>query len=243
MVIIKAIVRLSAQPWSGQLDGESIKHIASPDNRVIFTSVFLDNAQPGYVILALLETGHRMYLHSPGYYAVHTDVLLAGTTVGFFYVGPQVTATKAGGDDPLSLVRTTSSNVTDTSGVVVDPNDSKFRISWAEKGPRAVHPVDVFSAAIDGLATAAQQDYNGPCDPATGLSWNGLVIFGVHPTTTGGRNLPCKAVVTTFDVLVEQVVGDKPGVQEMEFTLVYDGAVIGQGYISPVIGHGGTATS
>ena len=244
MVIIKAIVRLSAQPWSGKLDDESIKQIVSPDNRVIFTSVFLEDAQPGYVILALLETAHRMYLRNPGYYAVETDVLLVEENVGFFYVGPQVTEIKAKGDS-VSLVSITG-NLMDTSGVVVDPIDSKFHISWEEKGT-VVHPVDVFSAAIDGLATAAQQNYNEPCEPANGLSWNGRVIFGIHQT--GDWKLLCKAMVTTFDLLVEQVVRDKPGIQEMEFTLIYDGAVIGLGYISSVTsnagnnGVGGIATS
>lgn len=244
MVIIKAIVRLSAQPWSGKVDEESIKQIASPDNRVIFTSIFLENAQPGYVVLALLETAHRMYLRNPGYYAAHTDVLLAEQIVGFFYIGPQVTETKAR-ETSVSLVNNTS-NLMDTSGVVVDPSDSKFRISWVEKGT-VVHPVDVFSAAIDGLATAAQQDYNEPCNPATGLSWNGRVTFGIHQT--GDWKLLCKTIVTTFDLLVEQVVRDKPGIQEMEFTLIYDGGVVGLGYISSVMSHagnngvGGIATS
>ena len=244
MVIIKAIVRLSAQPWSGKLDDESIKQIVSPDNRVIFTSVFLEDAQPGYVILALLETAHRMYLRNPGYYAVETDVLLVEENVGYFYVGPHVTEIKAKGDS-VSLV-TITENLTDTSGVIMDPIDSKFRISWEEKGT-VVHPVDVFSAAIDGLATAAHQNYNEPCDPANGLSWNGRVIFGIHQT--GDWKLLCKAMVTTFDLLVEQVVRDKPGIQEMEFTLIYDGAVTGLGYISSVTsnagnnGVGGIATS
>lgn len=49
----------------------------------------------------------------------------------------------------------------------------------------------------------------------------------------------CKAIVTTFDLLVEQVVRDKPGIQETEFTLIYNGAVIGLGYISSVMSHAG----
>lgn len=90
-----------------------------------------------------------------------------------------MTETKAR-ENSVSLVSNTS-NLMDMSGVVVDPSDSKFRISWVEQGT-VVHPVDVFSAAIDGLATAAQQDYNEPCNPATGLSWNGRVTFGIHQT-------------------------------------------------------------
>lgn len=255
MVVIKAIVRLSAQPWSGNLDEETMKHLASPDNRVIMTSVFLENAQPRYVVLALLETAHRMYLRSPGYYAVHTDVLLARTIVGFFYVGPPTNQEVSGTTNSLSLVRTTTtttttSNLTSTSGVVVDPDDSKFHISWVEKAGTVLHPIDIYSAAIDGLATAARQDYNAECEqPATGLSWNGRVIFGVRQT--GDWKLLCKAIVTTYDLLVEQVVGDKPGMQETEFTLIYDGASIGVGYISSVVmghdgnddGGGGSATS
>ena len=243
LVIISAMDQLSMQPWSGPVDLSSSSVILSPGQRVALTT-FCESQQlqPGHIILALYHIVLRMYNQRPGFYKLSCVVSLREQKIATIYMvqgrgSHHCTLAKPEGiERAVSLVGSIDS-LTENSGVVVDPKDALFRIAWTVDG-KSIPIQDIFSAAVDGIATAAQHGYTNLCSHATGVSFSGNVAF--HIGQYSDHNLHCGQISRAFGLLVQLVVKDQRRFQEMDFTLDYDGVKIGEGYMlkmSSVEGH------
>lgn len=255
LVIISAMDQLSMQPWSGPVDLSSSSLILSPGQRVALTTFGeSQQLQPGHIILALYHIVLRMYNQRPGFYKLGCVVSLQEQKITTIYIfqgrgslSHHCTLAKPEGTErAVSLVGSIDS-LTENSGVVVDPKDALFRIAWTVDG-RSIPIQEIFSAAVDGIVTAAPHGYTNLCSHATGVSFSGNVAF--HIGQYSDHNLHCGQTSRAFGLLVQKVVKDQRIFQEMDFTLEYDGVKIGEGYIlkmSSVEGHSnsteGIATS
>ena len=191
-----------------------------------------------------------MYNQQPGFYELSCIIILVGLSVGFFLITPARTFVSGNQHGTIDAPRATEDAVslvnagllTADSGVVLDPHDKNFRISWTVTG-RSVPVQEIFSAAVHGIATAAQHDTNGPYSYTTGVSFSGNAAFHI-----GGyldEDLPCGMIAKAFVILAEFVVKKERKFHEMEFTLTLDGKMIGEGYIfkvSSLESHGGNDT-
>ncbi len=254
MVIIYVMSVLSTQPWAGEADLSNLTIVIAPGQRVTF-SIFKDDPelQPGQIILALYDILLTMYNKRPGFYKVTFNVYLQGRKIATIFMfdsqpGPPFPANKSdtiagfeGTKRTLSLVNSTD-NLEDDSGEVVDPKDPSFRISWAVDG-KSIPVQEIFSAAVDGIATTAQSRYVDTCSFTTGVSFSGNIAF--HIGQHRDEILLCGQIIKVFGLLVELVVKNQRKFLEMDFILNYDGVKIGEGYImklSPVGSQGGNAT-
>ena len=255
MDTIKAMIALSRQPWAGNIDVGPVREIGSPDGPVVL--FILDpsgHLQPGLVVLALYDLLLTMYKQRPGFFKVNCGIFLEDRgLIGLLYMNQgiygKVQSSKARGNlteskKTMQAVSLVSSrlNLIDVSGVVVDPEDARFRILWTVHG-RSIPVQDIFSAAVDGIATTAQHVYNDPCPSSTGVSFSSNAVF--HIGGMFGRTLLCGQIVTAFGLLADLVIKNKGIFREMEFSLEYDGVEIGQGYtlkMSSIQSQGGNDT-
>lgn len=248
---LKALFDFSQQPWSGRLDLRGLVLIAVPESHVALTLHQLaQGLQPGHIILAIYDTVLRMYNKQPGFYAANCHIYLRTQRIGFMSMFPSQfqkvlsgsqndTMTESEGTEgSLSLVNGTGT-LTDDSGVISDPTDPRFSISWTVSG-RSIPAQDMFSAALDGTASSAQYQWNQICSHALGVSFSGNVAFHIGPSYP--EDLLCGWIIKTFSLLVLFVARARHLFQEMEFTLSWQGKQVGSGYImnlSSVESHGG----
>ena len=254
MNCIEALSKLSEQPWSGRVDPKPISMVGLLGSHVVIcTREDGEGLEPGHLVLALYDVISRMYNQQPGFFSGQCDIFLRKQRIGLIYTLPspiqQVLSGSQndrmtepeGTEGSLSLVNSLRT-LTDDSGVVEDPRDARFSISWTVDGI-SIPLKEIFSAAIDGIAMTAQHAYTGPCSHADGVNFSGNVGFHIGGYST--RTLLCGQIVRTFALLVRVVVRDQAKFQGMEFTLNYDENRIGSGFIvklPSVEGHGGNGT-
>ncbi|KAL6719810.1 hypothetical protein ACLMJK_001731 [Lecanora helva] len=121
-----------------------------------------------------------------------------------------------------------SSTPTADSGEITDPDDRLFKIRYEFRGANI--PVgDMFNAAMDGLARAAQIGYDTYCHDITALSISRKVVWYVgrssEETLLGGE------LGRVFFLLVRDLFLVKRRFQETWFTLSYDGEDLADGYV------------
>lgn len=209
--------------------------------------------QPGYIILAIYDTVLRMYNKQPGFNVANCQIFLRKQKIGFMGMFPyrsqkvlsgsqNDTMTESEGTEgSLSLVNGTGT-LTDDSDVIVDPTDPRFTISWRASG-QSIPAQDMFSSALDGTVSSAQYGWNQICSHALGVSFSGNVAFHIGPSYS--EDLLCGWMVRTFILIVMYVARTRRVLQEMDFTLSYQGKQVGSGYIMKlpsVESHGGNGT-
>ena len=251
---LKALFDLSRQPWSGRVDLRSLVRVELPGSHVSLTLHDLaQDLQPGHIILAIYDTVLRMYNKQPGFCVVICQIHLRAQRIGFIAMLPSQlqkvlsgsqndTMTESEGTEgSLSLVNGTGT-LTDDSDVIIDPTDPRFSISWRASG-KSISAQDMFSAALDGTVSSAQYGWNQICSHALGVSFSGNVAFHIGPSYS--EDLRCGWMVKTFNLVVMYVARTRRVLQEMDFTLSYQGKQVGSGYIMklpPVQSHGGNGT-
>lgn len=252
---IRAMFDLSQQPWSDGVDLTNLGLVAVPGGHVSLTLHELaQGLQPGHIILAIYDTVLRMYNKQPGFYAVNCQIYLRAQGVGNIAMLPSrlqkvpsgsqndTMAGSEGTEGSLSLVNGTGT-LTDDSGVIIDPSDPRFSISWTANG-KSIPAQDIFSAVVDGIASTAQYEWNQICSYALGVSFSGNVAFHIGPYSSS-EGLLCGWIVKTFSFLVIYVVRARREFQEIDFTLSWQGQKMGSGYImklSSIESHGGNGT-
>lgn len=251
---IKAMFDLSQQPWSGRVDLTSLGLVAVTGSHVSLTLHELARGlQPGHIILAIYDTVLRMYNKQPGFYAANCQIYLQAQRVGNLAMIPGLFQKVPSGsqndtmteseriEGSLSLVNGTRT-LKDDSGVIIDPSDPRFTISWTVNG-KSISAQEMFSAAVDGTASTAQYEWNQICSYALGVSFSGNVAFHIGPYLSS--DLLCGWIVKTFNFLVIYVAWAQRKFQEMDFTLNWQGKRVGSGYVmklSSVGSHGGNGT-
>ena len=231
---------LSEQPWSSEVDLSKLLYVQSTGRNVektvaIITGMEAPGLQPGHVILALYESVLAMYSRRPGFYSVVVTVHLQGRYIGrALMIAPYASQTMFDsqnrtilGDDMFKH----TSSVTADSGVFVDPEDSRFRISWTFDG-RSVPAQEIFSAVLDGIMTIAQYGIDVPCAYVTGVSFSGNVAF--HVGRVDGQGLLCGQMSRVFLAIPHWIIMIERKFTEMDFTLEYAGRKIATGYIFKV---------
>ena len=254
LVVMHVMFGLGLQQWSGSVDLSRLTITTSPESHVML-SIFSDSPelQPGHIIIALYNTVSTMYAQRPGFDKLNCGIFLRKRRIGLFYMTPTSPRPVLSGsqDDTVyewdgiegvvSVVNNTSI-LKANSGVVIDPADTRFRISWSSDG-NFIPVQEMLSSIIDGMATTAQYDYDGPCSYITGVSFSGNVAF--HINGCSGQTLLCRRISKAYILLVALVIVKERQFREMEMTLYFDGETIGEGYvlkISSVEGHGSNGT-
>ena len=173
MSTIKAMLVLSRQSWAGEIDLRWISLILSPDGPV-FLGIFdqgpgvqeSGHLQPGHVILALYNLVLTMYKRRPGFFLVDCGISLGDRgTIGRIYMSPIMPTIVQSSRSHGNLTETKATvqagsfvsskvSLTDDSDIIVDPEDTNFRIPWTVYGT-SIPVQEIFSAAMDGIATTA----------------------------------------------------------------------------------------
>ena len=152
----------------------------------------------------------------------------------------------------VSLINNASSNgtrllaygdgvtrVQDTSGVIKDPKDSRFTIKYSIWG-KHIDIVEIFSAFLDAMATAARPDMTASGAHVNAVSISGTAALNVHEVFSP---LSWSRLIRTLALLWILLVPENNG-REMDFELFYDGKWIGQGFLmSMVVSNTSTVSS
>lgn len=176
--------------------------------------------QPGlvprlYAVLSLegQQIGTLKWLHK-----VNPSNIEANSTVGLFRSRNSTDALQMS----RSGLRTAGRRLSET---IVDPDDPKFQIIF-EKGEKKVDLPEGFSAFLEAMATVAFKNASEVGAHVQAVSVSGDVVlnasgFGITPTLSWGQLL--KALFLIWFFAISQV--------EIDFELLYDGAVHGQGFL------------
>lgn len=261
---IRLMYGLSQQPWSSPVELlESGLFIVTqtPDYGVI---IYTSNMPPttvlttGNVVKVLLESVTDMATLDPGFYQVACFIEIEETRIGKMLI-TKMGDPELGSDDegfanetlsagslpsigPSKDIEGPLGNSTQlaASDEIIDFSDRRFKITWQWDG-KNIPNQDVFSAALIGLAAAAQYDKYGPCDSVTALSISGNTVF--HIGRSSKETLYGGQIARTFFLLINQLFLVQRRFEEMWITLWYDGMIIGDGYIYKVVRLGaGNAT-
>lgn len=225
------------QSWTAPIDLSSLDRIEVPQERVfVLTSDEGPSLQPGHVILAIYQTVKAMYSRRPGFFTSMTTIMLLGQEIGCTGILSECPISGncySNTSDSPSMVNlplvlnSTSSSVTDDSGVLVDPEDPRFSIHWEVDGT-SVPAQEWLSSVMDGIATVVLYEIDAKCAHVTGVSFAGNTAFHV-----GGYSpeiLLCGQISKAFAYLYIATLKSR-NFMEIGFTLKYDAATIGTGYV------------
>lgn len=118
------------------------------------------------------------------------------------------------------------------SGRIVDPDDPDFVISYQLTG-EAMSCVDLFSAILYILATAAQADNDDVCEDLGGVNEMQNVEYQIHgaPRPTVSGYLFTYGLIRVGMRLLAERFYSKSRCGEMKFQFEYSGDVLGSGRI------------
>lgn len=113
-------------------------------------------------------------------------------------------------------------------GDIVDPKDSKFKITY-EVCDKDAHLPETFSAFLDAMATAATYDEFATGAFVNAVSVSGDIALNVHGSDVDS-SFSWRRLVRTLTLLWENVVMDHK-FNELDFEVFYAGRKIGEGFI------------
>lgn len=230
---------LSIQSWTAQIDPKRPGPVVQAlDNRVFaVTTIDGPTLQVGHVVLAYHQTILDMYKRRPGFFSAITRIMLDGQRIGRAGLLPEPPLLGNPNSTMPDLVNTanpplvsSTKSVAANSGVVIDPEDPRFSVSWRFDGT-SIPAQELFSSVIDGIATVAQYETNAQCASVTGVSFSGNVAF--HVDGYFGAALHCGQISKAFFV-VSVVVFENRKFEGVEITLEYDNRTIGKGDVFKV---------
>ena len=255
LAIIKFMTLLGMQPYEGRVDMKKIATVDLPDTRVTIANMSRSvRLQPRHLLITLYTILYEMYSGRPGFFKAACNIFFNLELMGTIYIldnpprptvsGSQnVTTTEPDEKEGAISLVSSPKALTDDSGIVVDPKDAKFRISWNAVGRSIPAVQDMFSAAVDGIFKTAKHPYDSFCTHFTGISFSGAVAF--HVGELSAEKVTCGQMARAFFLLVELVIKDERVFQEMDYSLEYDGLRIASGFIlrvTSVESHGGNST-
>lgn len=125
-----------------------------------------------------------------------------------------------------------SSGLTDDSGCVIDPDDSRFRIRYQYLGVR-LDSRGFFLTTLDGLSNAAREDKNRRCRTLTGADPDDTVMFTVSALQGDWETLTYQYSARVM-LLVARLSLSTKRFEEMRLFLEYDGVKFGEGFVDNV---------
>ena len=138
-------------------------------------------------------------------------------------------------DDILTL---TTSNSTEyisvlngESGEIVDPDNNNFKISYAFYGQH-INSQEIFTATLDGLATAAEFNRESKCDVIYATSVLKTCAFSITKNIgLQASQLSYAQVTAALRLLTVGVMLERKMFGEMEFALEFGGIQVGEGNV------------
>ena len=122
------------------------------------------------------------------------------------------------------------------AGVLIDPKNHRFHISWAFDG-RPAPAQEIFSAVLDGIMTRAQHDTSDLCAHVTGVSFSTKIVFQIG--RVDGQDLYCGQISRAFLLISHEIIAVERKFSEMDFTVTLDGKTIATGDIFRLSSLGG----
>ena len=116
-----------------------------------------------------------------------------------------------------------------TGGVVVDPADNKFKITY-RIGNQEAHLPEIFSAFLEAMATAASNDTSGVGGFVNAVGVAGDIAVNLHGTGVPST-LSWGRLINSLVLIWDHVITTRCNWMEMDFDLSYDGEMMGQGFI------------
>ncbi|KAF6218774.1 hypothetical protein HO133_005317 [Letharia lupina] len=237
--VISLMWELSNQSWTAQIDPKRPGPVVRAlDNRVFaVTTIDGPTLQVGHVVLAYHQTVLDMYKRRPGFFTAITRIMLDGQRIGRAGLLPEPPLLGNPNSTMPDLVNTvnpplvsSTKSVAENSGVVIDPEDPRFSVSWRFDGS-SIPAQELYSSVIDGIATVAQYETNARCASVTGVSFSGNVAF--HVDDYLGAALHCGQISKAF-LFISVVVFENRKFEGVEITLEYDNITIGTGDVFKV---------
>ncbi len=251
VVAIDLMYGLSKQSWSKQvelIESGLLVVLQTPEyNVIIYTSHQTTDLTTGLCVQILYQAVNCMATRNPGFYQSTNFATLRNRPIARLLITdldhwdfPPIGTSNSSIHsietrsydlvNSLEATETTSPTSTPTadSGELTDPDDNLFKIRYQYSGQRVLNG-DVFSAAIDGLAMAAQYDSDGPCDSITALSISRKVVWHIgrsttHPTFTS-------ELTRVFFLMIRDLFLKERRFQELWFHLEYEGEIVADGYV------------
>ena len=255
---------LSLQSWSAQVElvnsGLAMVVQTPSYNVIIYTSDTQKTTDltTGLCVRALYLAVMCMAEREPGFYESSNYIVKNGepigrvliTTVDFSvnsmndaFHAPNGTLTINEHDYTSLQARTTTSSPTSTpsanAGVVIDPDDSLYRIRYEFLGQK-LPTGDVLNAAFDGLATVALHSHLSHLDDLTAISVSRKVVW--HIGRSSDERLLGGEISRAFFLLVSNLFLTQRRFQEVWYHVDYDGDNIADGYVIKWTGEGSIAT-
>lgn len=192
------------------------------------------------LILGLLHLIDQMEKREEGFCAGTVSTVMGKQPTAFIRLAlPEKAAAALGGsswftsdntaseDDTATETRTTSSLA--NTDRVIDPEDPNFAIAYATKGEK-MPCVDLLSAALYAMATAAQGENNEFCQDLAGFNGQSTVVYRVHGIrpTESMHLLVYEQVRRGLVLLIPRLYGEAM-CGEVQFTFEWGGDVLGGG--------------
>ena len=170
----------------------------------MYAGLFIDNQQVGFLKWQLKQN------------------LVAGvpnSTVSLINAVNSTSTRLLAGGDGLAVVQ-------GVSGVITDPKDSKFTVKYDIWG-KHIDIVELFSAFLDAMATAARPDIAATGAYVNSVSISGTAALNVHQVMSP---LSWSRLIRTLTLLWE-LLAPRNKDDEIEFEMFYDGRIIGGGFL------------
>ena len=224
-------------PWVYTLPG--LIMIVSKDTS---TDVFLEPCQPEddsrlriqYAILALYQAGLAI-AQGNKFYELEASIYEGELKVGrLAFRRSRDALQRSSNIHPLNLGHTNDTRVDADSGIIHDPDNHKFALTYEWDGVR-IKAQDVFTVILDAYAVAAEHN-NTDLDASipAARSASGDTVFSTwtvgkvgNPQMTWARLK--KALIIIWDLLIIGTVWQKTRFEGFYFGLQYEGKVIGAG--------------
>lgn len=200
----------------------------------------------GMVVKVLYESITDMATRQPGFYQVADYIEINRELIGKMFIDmndlalneKRVPNATLSADFPHSSAssKTSDNNTRDITQPsnfmeIIDPYDSRFKITW-EWGGKNIPAQDIFSAAFNGLTAVAMYDHSGPCEYITALSASGNAVFHLGRSTRTA--LVAGIVARAFYLLINQLFLVQRRFEELWIHLSIRGINVADGYIHKV---------
>ena len=124
--------------------------------------------------------------------------------------------------------------VSSDSGSLIDPEDSRFRITYTFRNTR-INSRNIFLAAIDGIAAASRMSAGSRCERFTGITPNEprnpavVMVSALH--VSRGFRLTWQYASRSV-LLITRLMQAEGRFEAMMFSLEHDGVSFGEGFVT-----------
>lgn len=230
--------RLAQDDWDAHIY-ENLRMSVSVYNIWILVAIALsDRLQVGHMVIALQDSIFAM-ARLNGFFRLSALISLDGQTIGHLEFGKNQspsdndTSVSFPADTLLLVNNDQSDGSSSNSGQIVDPNDSKFVITY-EFYEKTIDSKEIFTVVLDGLATSAQFEPSEDCPVLEASSMSGTVAISISRILSEPTEMRYSDLTKALLILVTGVIVQQRMFKELDFSISYDGVQIAEGYLFKV---------